>query len=200
MGFCGMYERKWDERKYKFKPKPPPSFKSLLNMLINKMPMTQLSDSLKNKVFKINDNIKDSIKKRVKKERVLSKDEAMKCGRELLNRYMLNKKMVDAICSEFGIKCFYVWEPNSRINYDQKYHPFAIKNQNPEFIQQYSYQYMKEYVETHQPNDILYLGDIQKDLKRILYVDGVHYNPYMNKLIADQIKKWIKPSLGLFRQ
>ena len=115
------------------------------------------------------------------------KQQAMQDGKDMFERYIMSKRMIEATCAEFNIKCYFVWQPVNWLEYDQQYHPFSYVPPDYEWGQQYLYMYMKEYVETGACQNMLYLGDIQKDMKRPLYVDAVHYNSYFSKIIADRI-------------
>ena len=103
-------------------------------------------------------------------------------------RYIENKRMIKSILTTYSIESLFVWQPIPSYKYDQKFHPFAKHGYN---IHQHS---EKGYAEFHSylkdnslGDDFLWLADIQLDEKKPLYVDLVHYSPYMNGKLASKI-------------
>ena len=66
-------------------------------------------------------------------------------------------------------------------------HPFRKQLADTDELQCLFAQYyatLERHVEEAEPDDLLYLGQIQAELDGALYVDPIHYNDRMNKHLA----------------
>ena len=108
----------------------------------------------------------------------------------LIERYLNNKKLIEAVGTAFGVQSIFVWQPVPTYNYDDSYHIFADADYGEHILSRYGYEYMSEYAESnHLGKSFLWCADIQLNLKEPLYVDGVHYGPMLSKLLAETIVK-----------
>lgn len=109
------------------------------------------------------------------------------------NRYLSNKKIIQAIASSYGIKTIFVWQPVPTYAYDEQYHIFAKKGFGKHEASRYGYKYAKQrrLEAPIEMSDVIWCADIQKEIKSPLYVDLIHYTGVMNKMLADCVmRKW----------
>ncbi len=112
-----------------------------------------------------------------------------------IDRYVINKKMIESVAQEFGVKTFFVWQPAPLYKYDLSYDPF-LTGTGPTMDSAVVYPAMAEYLETHNIGDnFLSLADMQEGVKKALYVDSIHYSPEMSKEIAKRISGFIKSGI-----
>ncbi len=94
-----------------------------------------------------------------------------------IKRYLVNKKLIEAVSKPFGVKPIFVWQPVPMYDYDQQYHPFSEGGYGRASYSQYGYERMADIIEENPLGDnFLWCADIQKNEKRSLYVDTVHYS------------------------
>jgi len=104
---------------------------------------------------------------------------------EAIQRYLQNKKLIEAASKTFGVIPIFVWQPVPTYHYDQHYHLFSEGGYGKHSCSLYGYERMAELLEnTPLGNNFLWLADIQKDEKEPLYVDKVHYSARFSKQIA----------------
>ncbi len=111
----------------------------------------------------------------------------------VLNRYFLNKKVVESLAKEFGTKTLFVWQPVPVYKYDQNHNIFKDFNYS-RFLPYLrpGYEAMaKEYEQGRPGINFLWLADMQENLKEPLYVDAVHYSARMSGMIAERIAEKI---------
>ena len=117
-----------------------------------------------------------------KKEiRQLNDPEKNDIGNEIINKvintYVINKKLIEAASSIFGVQAIFVWQPNPAYNYDQTYHPFFNGDAGEISYSKDGYLRMANFLRENQMgNNFIWCADIQKELKQPLYVDRVHYS------------------------
>lgn len=107
-----------------------------------------------------------------------------------IQRYIVNKKLIEKASLLFGVKSFFVWQPVSAYKYDLGSEPFipAVQRGIPE-----GYTAMAEYSSTHTMGDnFLYLADTQLGIKKPLYVDNIHYSEEWSKEIASLIASFLE--------
>lgn len=105
--------------------------------------------------------------------------------RLVIKRYLTNKRMIEAVSIPFGVKPIFVWQPVPTYHYDQRYNPFSERGFEEHSYSQYGYEYMAELIEKNPLGDsFLWCADIQKDKKKSLYVDMVHYSAGFSKEFA----------------
>ncbi len=103
-------------------------------------------------------------------------------------RFLENKKLTQAVLNTYRINSLFVWQPISSYKYDQKYHPFSNKGYGIHKYSAEGYKNFNNYLKVHkQDSNFLWLADMQEKETRSLYIDLVHYSPYMNQMIATKI-------------
>lgn len=107
---------------------------------------------------------------------------------EVVERYLANKRMIEAVAEPFGVTPIFVWQPVPTHEYDLQYHPFAVGGFEGHGASEQGYAYMAERVEANPLSDnFLWLAGIQKDEKQALYVDKVHYTAAFTRTLATRI-------------
>jgi hypothetical protein len=116
--------------------------------------------------------------------------------REVIDRYISNKKIAEGVAAAFHIKAYFVWQPTPLYKYDLKNHPrISIESHRRA---RYGYPAMAAYVKAHEMGDDFdWCADIQEDLHTPLYVDIMHYNLAGNRLVADCVVSGLLQS-GIF--
>ena len=114
----------------------------------------------------------------------------------IINRYLINKKIIEAICNRFSVDCFFVWQPVPTYKYNLKYHPFSDGGFGKHSLSRFGYKVMESYFKNGKlGNNFLWLGNIQEDVKKSLYVDKYHYTAEMSKEIAKRIYSFVKDKI-----
>jgi hypothetical protein len=107
---------------------------------------------------------------------------------KVIERYLLNKRMIEAVGSAFNVQTVFAWEPCPGYAYDLSLHPFVKGGFGRTGYARQGYPLMKEYVEHHDlGNHFLWCAEIGKDAKEPLYVDLAHYSPRMCALFAEVV-------------
>ncbi len=110
-------------------------------------------------------------------------------GASVFEHYISNKKVVEALSKNFGIRVLFVWQPVPVYKYDQNYNVFKDFNYSrflPYLKPGYEMMY-REYRAGSLGENFLWLADMQENLKEPLYVDAVHYSARMSEMIAGRI-------------
>lgn len=103
----------------------------------------------------------------------------------VVDRYVKNKKLTEAIADAYGIQPIFVWQPVPTYKYDLKYHLVGTRGFEEHSYSRFGYEYMAERINKDPLGDnFLWCADMQKDLKIPLYVDGVHYSAKMSQMLA----------------
>jgi lysophospholipase L1-like esterase len=105
----------------------------------------------------------------------------------VINRYLVNKKLIEAISSSFGVKPVFVWQPAPTYKYDLRYHLFLGDGFGTHTYSQYGYERMNKFIRNEQVHNFLWCADIQEGLKEPLYVDNMHYSPKFSQVLAATI-------------
>lgn len=106
-----------------------------------------------------------------------------------IQRYMVNKKIIEAIASDFGVRSVFVWQPMPLYGYDLANHifkDFDYDKFTPHLKR--GYEFVSEgpqYRERGQ--NFIWLADMQAEIKQPLYVSAFHYGPQMSRSVADGI-------------
>ncbi len=104
-------------------------------------------------------------------------------------RYTANKRIAENMCRGFDIIAVFVWQPVAVHHYDLKNHIFNGFDYNK--LTPYltvGFNGMAETIKARQMGkNFIYAADIQKDLKKPLYVDAYHYSGEMCRILADFI-------------
>jgi hypothetical protein len=112
----------------------------------------------------------------------------------VVDRYLSNKKITEAIAREFNVTPIFVWQPVPVYKYDRHYDIFGGFDCEGHFpALKPGYEMMAKAVETGAlgPN-FIWAADMQRNLKKPLYVDAVHYSGEMTNMIAKYILDAIK--------
>jgi hypothetical protein len=107
----------------------------------------------------------------------------------VVQRWMVNQKMIEATAQAFGVRPIFVWQPAPGYKYDLRYHFLATDKPMggyPPTLAGYAL------VDNLQAQgklgaNVLWLGDMQQDKHENLYVDAVHYNAAFSREIAGRI-------------
>jgi hypothetical protein len=108
-------------------------------------------------------------------------------------RYLANKRQIQALATEYGVRPIFVWQPVPFYKYDITYHVFynAPPSRGGVVATQFTkpgYELMKRILAAEDPGrNFLWCADIQEQAKELLYVDLVHYNATMSGRLAKHI-------------
>ena len=115
-------------------------------------------------------------------------DAAIITTTRIINRYVINKKLIEAVSKAFSVKSVFVWQPVPAYKYDLRYYIFADGGFGENPHSKYGYPYMEKLSKRGDlGNNFLWLADIQENMKKSLYVDKFHYSSEMSKIIANKI-------------
>jgi len=121
--------------------------------------------------------------------KLASSDQQAKILQSVVDRYIMNKRMTEAISRAFDVVPVFVWQPVPVYKYDEQYNIFGkfdYQSQLPWLRQ--GYILMADTVKAHPLGPhFVWSADIQENLKKPLYVDAVHYSSEMSKLLAEHI-------------
>jgi hypothetical protein len=107
-----------------------------------------------------------------------------------MDRYLENKRQIEALCREYGIRAVFVWQPTPAYKYDLQYHialnrHYGLGGHARSGI---GYELMAKRLETHPPGDnFIWLADIQENEHKPLYLDSMHYTSGFSEVIARHI-------------
>lgn len=108
--------------------------------------------------------------------------------RSVIDRYLRNQKMINAVAFGFKVKAIFVWQPVPTYKYDLNDHLFSDWGFGGHTISQLGYPVMAKFVAEIPPgNNFLWCADIQQEIQEPLYVDRVHYTSKMSRMIASCI-------------
>jgi hypothetical protein len=108
---------------------------------------------------------------------------------DLLRRYKINMEMIQSTSSHFKIKPLFVWQPVPVYKCGHEYNLFSNFDYDgyvPSLKAGYQ-EMAKLYPLGEFGDNFLYLADVQEGLNKSLYVDAIHYTPYLCRLIAQKI-------------
>jgi len=117
---------------------------------------------------------------------LVDSDEA---AQRIIERYRTNKKMITATAEAFKVIPVFVWQPVPVHEYDQQYNLFGKFDYDGKVpLVRRGYRLMAaENNPGSLGDDFVWCADIQRDLRKPLYVDSVHYSSEMCALIAQHI-------------
>lgn len=102
-----------------------------------------------------------------------------------IERYLWNKAAIELLADFHGIRTTFVFQPVPMFHYEAQYNPFAALELDDHKNTAAGYSMMAEYVASHSMgNNFLWLADMQRDLRRPLYCDAVHYTAEFSREIA----------------
>lgn len=161
---------------------------------IDRLPMIRLAKFLQYKLLAKNNNFGMVNKADVYREDKGNKfdlDEELNIDKSeiasVIERYVENKKITEAIAKAYAVKTVFVWQPISSYKYDLKYHLFASTALLDKYLIE-GYLSMGEFVENKSlGKNFLWLANIQENIQKPLYVDKVHYSAEMSEILAVNI-------------
>ena len=107
---------------------------------------------------------------------------------KVINRYLMNKKLIEAASNIFGVQPIFVWQPIPTYHYDPSCHPFLKGDFEELNYSRYGYARLANLIrEKPMGSNYIWCADIQKELNKPLYIDKVHYSPSFSKLFAEVI-------------
>jgi hypothetical protein len=116
-------------------------------------------------------------------------DEINKTIESVVDRYLANKKIITATALAYGVAPVFVWQPVPVYEYDHEHHifnNFDYACYMPHLAP--GYRLMAERNRSGaMGGDFVWCADVQKDSKKPLYADAVHYSSEMNLMIARRI-------------
>lgn len=113
---------------------------------------------------------------------------------EVGDRYLANKRLIEAAAEAYGIQPVFVWQPIFSYNYDLQYHLFMQPSIDPSLLERLvdGYRHIaKLHHENRLGSNFLWLADMQAELQEPLYVDVIHYSDKMSKMVAIEIGDWL---------
>jgi hypothetical protein len=121
-------------------------------------------------------------------------DQHKKMLRGVVDRYLSNKKITEAIAKGFNVTPVFVWQPVPVYKYDRHYDIFGGFDCEDSFpALKPGYDMMARAVATETlGTNFIWAADMQQNLKKPLYVDAVHYSGEMTNMIAKYILDAIK--------
>jgi hypothetical protein len=98
-------------------------------------------------------------------------------------RYDTNRRLIESVAREYGVKTFFVWQPHPLYKYDIAYHNLAdpdslAEDRNVPGL----YRLMAARRPDRRP---LWCADLQEGRREELYVDTYHYSPAFSATVAD---------------
>ena len=112
-------------------------------------------------------------------------DDPVTIGR-VVDRYIANKRLIEAIAHAYGIRAIFVWQPVPMYKYDPHYLSYPIKPGHRHVRSGYEAMAVRAAGGALGKN-FLWCADVQEDLKEHLYVDSCHYTPAMARRTAECI-------------
>ena len=109
--------------------------------------------------------------------------------KNISNRYVSNVKVINGICNEYKIKCFYIWQPNIHTVNPQKLSEKEKQIVKNDFWGK-PYKKLTQIVMQDAASKDISIHDFSKmlDSKNTeIFLDNCHVTPEGNRLIAEQI-------------
>lgn len=108
----------------------------------------------------------------------------------IADNYLRNKKLTEAAAAAYGVTALFVWQPIPVYHYDLQYHifkDFAAHDFDGSLSAEAYEQMADRMVSGATGRNFIWAADIQEGIKRPLYVDFVHYNPELHRMLAQFI-------------
>lgn len=156
-----------------------PGARKMIGELLEGLSISKLGKMLTNKLTPRSQPLPDGFG--------FSKDDEERVDR-VIARYLNNKKMIENAAGPQGTRVLFAWHPVPTYSYDLTYHQFVQRGFGQHMLSRLGYQRMyANILASGNPTEfsnLVWLGDMQKDLKAPLYVDLVHYTAHMSQMIA----------------
>lgn len=105
-------------------------------------------------------------------------------SRRILDSYRANADVTRALGDAYGVDSLFVWQPTPTYRYDLAYHAYP-KHFGGHTYSRYGYPRMARRVRAGQVGpDFVWCADLQHELREPLYIDAMHYNPKLSRLVA----------------
>ena len=124
----------------------------------------------------------------------------------VIDRYVRNQALVRTLSDLYGVKPVFVWQPAPTYKYDRQFHPFAYRELGPHVASGAGYEAaFKSYQAGAFGDGFIWCADIQQGIDRPLYVDAMHYNAELARMLADCIversglRNWVPSAAGPIR-
>jgi len=178
--FTSKVKQLWDNKRGSSTPK--------VQRDLSWIPMVRFAKRLSRRLFSMetkNKSIDSNKNEQQQSKKVLAEEDKQRRGVDyVVQRYTSNIRIIRAICREYGIKCYFVWQPIPFYKYDRSLHSTSpYKGSNAEYWGGV-YSRMKGY---YTKADFLYLGEMLWGISEKVFVDDVHYNERYNEKIAGRI-------------
>ena len=105
---------------------------------------------------------------------------------EVVDRYLTNKRLVEAICSQAGIQTAFVWQPIPVFKCEEKLRPFT-SDVGWEPVKEVYQLLEARNQQGRLGTNFLWCADIQQGAQETLYVDRFHYSGVMSRRFAEAI-------------
>ena len=100
----------------------------------------------------------------------------------MIERYLANKRMIEAVAGTYGVDPVFVWQPVPTYKYDLDYHLFTSRGFQRHSYTKYGYPRMRERVDRGDlGGNFFWCADLQEGVREPLYVDIVHYTAVMSR-------------------
>lgn len=112
----------------------------------------------------------------------------LQAAQAVVDRMRVNRQMIEALATRFGVKTLFVLQPVPMFGYDLRYMN-VFKGDANVFGEHLSASAVYALLEKNKEDriDTLWLGDIQRGFSKNLYVDRVHYTAAFNDDIGRRI-------------
>lgn len=123
------------------------------------------------------------------KEQVLKIEEVSGALENVVRRYQMNRRMIEAVSRDVGVRSVFVWQPTPLFGHDMKNHIFRDFDYNSftPYLKR-GYEFVAgstNYRELGQ--NFIWLADMNRSADRPLYVSAFHYGPELSRLLAQSI-------------
>jgi hypothetical protein len=113
--------------------------------------------------------------------------------RAVIDRYLANKRLIEAAGRAFGVAPVFVWQPVPTYGLDSPHYPFRDEDLGRHVFSRKGYPMMREVTERADMGDrFLWLADLHAGFQGPMYVDQVHYSADFAKAIAEAIAAFLR--------
>lgn len=121
--------------------------------------------------------------------------EAPRAPAELLARYIANTNIIRALGKAYSVTTRFVWQPIPVFEYDLQHHPAWKGHIGKRHTR--GFELMQSQQESSPTPGLVSCAEIQRSIAAPLYIDHVHYNPQMSRLLAECIANGLRRSGAL---
>lgn len=103
----------------------------------------------------------------------------------VLQIYRNNARLIRAAAEAFGVEAVFVWQPVPHYKRGTGLYPFG-DFYGPHELSRHGYpHFAEERAADGEDDSLVWCADLQEGDDRVLYVDRVHYSPYLSGRVAD---------------